>query len=48
MPRPGGPIESELGLWLYIAKGLVIFVVAGLLLSNAMYGFFELLDLLGG
>jgi hypothetical protein len=48
LPRTGPPIESELGIWLYIARGLVIFLVGGLLLSNAMYGLFELLDLLAG
>jgi hypothetical protein len=45
---PGdAPIESERGLWLYIAKGLAILFVAGFALTNAMYGFFELLTLLG-
>jgi hypothetical protein len=42
------PIEGDLGLWLYIGKALLIFLAGGLLLSNAMYGFFGLLALLGG
>jgi hypothetical protein len=46
---PGdGPIESELSLWLYIGKGLALLFAAGLLLTNAMYGLWELLALIAG
>jgi hypothetical protein len=46
--RSERPVESEAALWLYIAKGLLILIVAGLLLSNAVYALFALPDLLGG
>ena len=40
-------LESSWALWLYLGKGLLICILAGLLLSNAMYAF-ALLDLLAG
>jgi len=44
---PGdGPLHSELELWLYIGKGVALVLGGAFLLSNAMYGVFELLDLL--
>ena len=42
------PIESRWAMWLYIGKGLLIMVVVGILLTNGMYGLFELLDYLAG
>ena len=45
---PGdGPLHGELAIWLYIAKGLALLGLAALLLTQLMYGIFELLDWLG-
>jgi len=45
---PGdAPLHSERAIWLYLLKGMAILMVAGFVLTNAMYGFFELLTLLG-
>jgi hypothetical protein len=41
-------ITSHWALWLYIAKGLAILFLSGIVLTNLVYGVFELLDLLGG
>jgi hypothetical protein len=36
-------MNSEWELWRYIGKGLLIMMVAAFMITNAMYGFFELL-----
>ncbi|HLF79896.1 MAG TPA: hypothetical protein VJB57_20650 [Dehalococcoidia bacterium] len=36
-------VSSEWELWRYIGKGLLLFVLGAFLLTNAMYGFFEVL-----
>jgi hypothetical protein len=46
--RPAEPLGVDFGLWLYIAKGIGIMLVGAIVLTNAMYGFFELLNLLAG
>ncbi|MPZ49344.1 MAG: hypothetical protein GEU75_08610 [Dehalococcoidia bacterium] len=42
------PLASEWALWLYIGKLILALIVLGLLLTNVMYGAFELMHLLGG
>jgi hypothetical protein len=42
------PVSSESELWFYIGKGMLILIAAAFLLTNAMYGFFELLVFLAG
>ena len=41
-------MNSERELWLYIGKGMLILIVAAFLVTNAMYGLFELLVFLAG
>ena len=41
-------LNSELELWLYIAKGLLILIVCAFILTNAMYLMFEALVWLAG
>jgi hypothetical protein len=41
-------MDSEWQLWLYIGKGILILIVAAFLLTNFMYGFFEVLVWLAG
>jgi hypothetical protein len=41
------PLHSERAIWLYLLKGMAILFVCAFALTNAMYGFFELLTLLG-
>ena len=45
-----GPVhvESEWGLWLSVAKAMLLVFAIGMVLINGMYGAFELLHLLGG
>ena len=46
---PGdGPMRSELQFWLYIGKGILLTILGGVILTNAMYGLFELLAYLAG
>jgi hypothetical protein len=50
-PAPGpnqARFGSEWGLWLSVAKAMALVFAVGMVLTNAMYGFFELLHLLGG
>lgn len=43
--RPGDQaLSSDFRFWLYIAKGLAIMFVVAIVLTNAMYAAFELLD----
>jgi hypothetical protein len=45
---PGdGPLHGEFAIWLYIAKGLGLLTLGALLLTQLMYGLFELLSWLG-
>ena len=47
MGLPGDrSMSSEWELWIYIGKGLLILMACAFLLTNALYGFFELLAFL--
>jgi hypothetical protein len=36
-------LNSETELWLYIGKGLLIMAIGAIVITNAMYGLFEVL-----
>jgi len=42
------PLDGEWAVWLYIGKFILALIVFGVIATNAMYGAFELMHLLGG